>query len=114
MAKARSAAQKAALKKAQLASARKRKGRGKSGGRKRKAAKIVVGAAAVSAVGYGAYRSRGKMKRAAYNKAKENPTARKAAVKHLRKNVKKKPGLKMGKKYRMGRPEVRRKRKASR
>jgi hypothetical protein len=117
MAKVRTAKQKAALRKAQLASARKRKGRGKArpparGSRRRKAGKIVAGAAAVGAVGYGVYHSRSKVRKAAYNRAKENPTARKAAVGHLRKNVVRKPGLKLAPEYRQGLKKGQARRKA--
>ena len=76
MAKARTAKQKAALRKAQLASARKRRGKGrgrsvarKRGGSKLKTAAKVVGVAtAIGAAAYTSHKLNGKRKRHTANK----------------------------------------------
>lgn len=133
MAAIRTAKQKAALRKAQLASAKKRR---RSGGpsNKRKIAKRVAKGAAVGAVvgaaAYGAHHHKNAIKknlgnarknaeRKVRHKAENNNRVRQAVAKDLlakRRASTKKPakGLKLAKKYRMGRADVRKRRKANR
>lgn len=113
---ARTARQKAALRKAQLASARKRKGHGSS--RKRKIAKGVAVVAIAGGVGYAVHKNRHVIKKKVRKKAENNKKVRETVAKDLlakRRNSKRRPtkGLKLAKKYRMGRPDVRRRRKRS-
>ena len=119
----RTAKQKAALRKAQMASARKRR-RGK--GRARKVALASVGTAAAVGVAYTAHHHKGAIKKKAADtkkkvrhKVENNQKARTLVAGHLmnqRRNSTRKPvvGPKLAKRYRMGRPDVRRKRKAKR
>lgn len=99
---ARTARQRAALRKAQIASARKRKGHGSS--RKRKIAKGAAAVAAVGAVAYGTHHGAKKYRRHKTNKVKNEARAR---ISKRRPQT----GLKLHKSYRMGRPDVRRRRK---
>lgn len=115
MARPMSPRQRAALRKAQLASARKRKGRGRSKTRRR-VGKAALVAGAVAVAGGVAYSQRKKVKRGLRKKAENNKTVRTEVTKRLMAEArsKKRPsqkGLKMGKNYRMGRPDIRRKRK---
>lgn len=132
MARPMTAKQRAALRKAQLASARKRRRGSKKSRRRKNLRRAAVAGGVAVAVGGGVYavhknkasikKKKDAAKRRAKariaQKAKNNHAARTATVGHLRKEVakKRKPvkGLKMGKKYRMGRPDVRKKRKARR
>lgn len=115
-------ARRAALRKAQQASARKRSRGGrkkKKSSKKRRIARNVTAVAVVGAAGYATYKGRGKVKSAARKKAENNKAVRTAVASKLlaeRRNSTRKPvkGLKMDKRYRMGRPDVRRKRKAKR
>ena len=119
-------ARKAALRKAQQASARKRRrGGGKKSSRRRKNIRraVVAGGVAV-AVGGTIYankktikKKKDSVRRKARQKLENNHKARTVAVGILRdKAATRKPrkGLKMDKRYRMGRPDVRRRRKAKR
>lgn len=137
MAKPRTAKQKAALRKAQQASARKRRKPGsrpktQASARRRKALKAGAAVAVGGAMAYGATRAYKKdygnvrsktkakseqAKKAARKKVANNPRVREAVVKDLlasRRAQKRLPtkGLKTAPRYRQGRPDVRRKRKA--
>lgn len=118
-------ARKAVLRKAQAASARKRRRGGAKSSRRRKNIRraVVAGGVAV-AVGGTIYANKKTIKKKKDNvrrktrqKLENNRKARTVAVGTLRdKAATRKPnrGLKMDKRYRMGRPEVRRRRKAKR
>ena len=127
------AARKAALRKAQQASARKRRKPGSARQNKAKKAAKVGAAVAVGGVmvygasraykkDYGKVRSKTKAKadqakKTARKKAANNPRVREAVAKDLlaaRREQKRLPikGLKTAPRYRQGRPDVRRKRKA--
>ena len=126
MAKPRTPKQKAALRKAQLASARKRR---KPGSRRRTAVKVGAAVAVGGAMAYGANRAYKKdygkvrsradqVRKSARKKAANNPRVREAVAKDLlaarRAQGRRGPvkGLKVAPKYRQGRPDVRRRRKA--
>lgn len=137
MAKPRTPKQKAALRKAQLASAKKRRKPGsrpsaKRSSRRRKAVKVGAAVAVGGAMAYGANRAYKKdyknvrsktkaktdqAKKTARQKAANNPRVREAVAKDLlasRRAQKRLPtkGLKTAPRYRQGRPDVRKKRKA--
>ena len=130
-------ARRAALRKAQMASARKRKGKPNprlkaAHAKARKRGRRIGQAAVVVAAGgtaYAAYKHRGAIKAKSHaakgkakakvvKKAENNQKVRTEVTRQLMAEArsKKRPankGLKMGKQYRMGRPDVRKKRKAA-